>query len=125
MNEVWLPVAGAASGFALVFGTGYWLALVGRPYGAALFAVHKLIGLGMLVYLGLSAYGFRSAALGRGVWLVVAMAILAFIVVIASGGVLSAVDPAPALASILHKVVPYITVVLTAVLMYLRMSVRR
>ena len=81
--------------------------------------VYKLAAVGILVFLGVSACrASKMLALGPSVWLLVSLAVLAFVAMIASGGVLSVVDSPPAAVSILRKVVPYVTVLLTAVVSF-------
>jgi branched-subunit amino acid transport protein AzlD len=120
MNTNWLRIGAVAIGFLLVFVAGYWLARAGRPYGTVLLTVHKLIAVGILVFLGVSAFGANKVSpLGAGVWLIVALAALAFVATIAAGGVLSAVTSPPAAVAVLHKVAPYVTLLLTAAAFYL------
>jgi hypothetical protein len=66
-----------------------------------------------------SAYGANKAsAQGALVWLVVSLAVLAFIATMASGSVLSAVESPLAAVSLLHKIAPCATALLTAIAFY-------
>ena len=117
MSENGLRMIGVIAAFLLVFGTGFYLTHFGRPYGVTLFTAHKLVATGILVFLGVNIY--KTSALGVSAWLVVSLAVLAFVVMIASGGVLSAIESSPAMISSIHKVVSYVTVLLTISAFYL------
>jgi steroid 5-alpha reductase family enzyme len=120
MSGDWWRIAGGAVAFVLEFVTGFWLARSGKPYGTALLTVHKLTAVGMLVVLVVTASrASKAAPLGAGVWLGVALAIVAFVALIGSGGALSAMASPPPAVSLLHKVAPYVTVLLTAVAFFL------
>ena len=115
-----MRIVGVAATFLLVFGTGFYLTHFGRPYGVTLLTAHKIVATGILVFLGVNIYKiYKTSALGASAWLVVSLAVLAFVVMIASGGVLSAVESSPAMISSIHKVVSYATVLLTIAAFYL------
>ncbi|HDL49799.1 MAG TPA: hypothetical protein ENH33_07580 [Actinobacteria bacterium] len=119
MDASWLRAAGVVCGFLLVFFTGFWMARSGRPYGIGLVTLHKLVAVGILVVLGVSAYrADRASALGALIWLVVSLALVVFVAMIASGGVLSAVESSPAATSLVHKVAPYLAAPLTIAALY-------
>lgn len=119
MSENGLRMSGVAVAFLLVFGTGFWLTHFGRPYGVVPLTVHKVVATGILVFLGASAYGtYKMSALGAIAWLVVSLAVLAFIAMIASGGLLSAVEGTLPVVSVFHKVASYVTVLLTVAALY-------
>ncbi|ESA37666.1 hypothetical protein N836_35425 [Leptolyngbya sp. Heron Island J] len=120
MSENGLRMLGVAVAFLLVFGTGFYLTHFGRPYGVALFTVHKLVATGILVFLGVNIYKiYKTPALGGSAWLIVSLAVLAFVVMIASGSVLSAVKSSPTVIAAIHKVVSYVTVLLAIAAFYL------
>lgn len=106
--------------FAVIYLTGFWLTRSGRPYGAALFNIHKLVSLAAFIFLivvavqvnkavGLNASGLTSTIV-TGVF---------FIATIVSGGLLSAVESAPAVVRLIHWVAPFLTTVSTAATLYL------
>lgn len=120
MSGDWWRIAGGAVAFVLEFVTGFWLARLGKPYGTALLTVHKLTAVGMLVVLIVTASRANQVApLGAGVWLAVVLAIVAFVALIGSGGALSAMASPPAAVALLHKVAPYVTVLLTVLASFL------
>lgn len=123
MSGDWLKVVGVAVGFVALFGTGFWLSHAGRPYGQALFTVHKLVAVAILVFIVWSAVAAnRLSPLGAPAWVVVSLAGLAFVALIASGGVLSAMETPPAAVRFLHKVAPYASLLLSAAWMFLRLK---
>ena len=117
MSENGLRMVGVAVAFLLVFGTGFYLTHFGSPYSVALLTVHKIVATGILVFLGIIAY--RASALNVSAWLVVSLTILAFVAMIASGGVLSAVESSPTMIASVHKVGSYVTVLLAISAFYL------
>ena len=111
----WFRVAAVVVGFLIVFITGFLLSRSGSPYGSALLNVHKLVAVGLLVFVVWSTFATNKAApLGGLEWVVVSLAILVFIAIIASGGVVSAMESPPAAVGLLHKVAPYASLLLTA-----------
>jgi hypothetical protein len=119
VESAWSRAGIAAAAFAVVLATGFWLARRGRPYGTLLLTVHKLLCVGILVFLGAIAFATdHDTALEAGVWLVVSLAAVAFVVTIASGGVVSAMESPPPIVSVLHKVAPYAALLLGAASFY-------
>lgn len=120
MSGGWYRVVGAVVGYVVVFATGFWLSRAGKPYGRALLTAHKLIAVAMLVFVVWSAFSANKASpLGSLAWVVVSLAVVALVALIASGGVLSAMESPPSAVALLHKVVPYGSVLLTAAWLYL------
>ncbi len=115
MSSTAVIAARVAVAFLIVFVSGYRLSRAGKPYGTALLTIHKLIALGVLVFVGFTVYGANTeAALGTVAWLAVGLAVVAFVATIATGGVLSALESSPATVKVLHAVLPFVTVVATA-----------
>lgn len=92
--------------------SGYRLRNKGKPYGMLLLTIHKLIPLGMLAYLiltlrqmsPLSPLAMTFAILGA----------VLYLLLIASGGWISAAKEAPGGVKIVHKVLPYLAIFATA-----------
>lgn len=106
--------------FLLIFSSGYWLHHAAKPYGAILFNVHKLIGFGLFVFLVVRIYQLNHATpLSAVEWLAFVVAGLFFIATIVFGGLVSIDKPMPAVVSLAHKLLPYLTVVSTAISLYL------
>jgi hypothetical protein len=113
--SAFLPrILGVVLGFVVLLGAGYWLSRAGRPYGQIQLAIHKLIGVGLLVFVIWSAVAEnRVAALAPTAWLVVSLAALSLVVLIGTGGALSATASVPAVVRWLHRVVPYVAIAST------------
>jgi len=106
--------------FAGLFLTGYGLGRSGSPYPAVLSNLHKFVGLGAGVYLALIVRRLHLARpLTTSDAVVVAVTVLLALATVAAGGILSAIRPAPPLASLAHRVLPYLTVAAAAVGLYL------
>lgn len=106
--------------FVVIFGTGYWLARLGKPYSVLIQTVHKLIAVGVFVYLV-----YFSIQLNRETPLVsrqiaaLAAAGIFFIAMIATGGMLATENDFPGLVLRIHKIAPYLTAVSTGLSIYL------
>ncbi|MBM3124551.1 MAG: hypothetical protein FJZ87_05685 [Chloroflexi bacterium] len=115
--------------FLFLFLSGFWLSRSGKPYGAGIFNIHKLIGLALGVFLIVTVYRtHQTAPLESTQIAVVAVTVTIFIGLIAAGGLLSVVDAGnlPDLSRALHKTietvhhwVPYLAVFATAATLYL------
>jgi hypothetical protein len=107
--------------FALViFLSGYWLTRAGKPYSVILLTLHKLTAVAAFVLLVIAlvranrADALGAAALGAGV-----VAGVFFVGLIATGGLLSSDLETPAFVRTLHHIAPYLTLVSSAVTLYL------
>jgi succinate dehydrogenase/fumarate reductase cytochrome b subunit len=117
MKEVLLIVG---AGFAAVFATGYWLKKQGRPYRALPLTLHKLLGVGILIYLIVTVVHLnRAAALGGLEWGLCLAAGALFLAALASGGWLSSVKEEPKLGLTLHRLLPRLVVIATLAFVYL------
>jgi len=106
--------------FLVIFASGYWLHHSGKPYGAILFNVHKLIGFGLFVLLVVRIFQLnRAAPLSAIEWISFVVAALFFVTTIVFGGLVSIDKSWPAIVSLAHKLLPYLTVISTAVSLYL------
>lgn len=112
-----------------VFGTGFWLSRLGAPYGAILFNLHKLIGVGAGAFLGLLVSGVnKTTPLQPGQTAAVVVAAIFFVLTIVAGGLvsvlatggLSTLSPKLQYAiSIAHQMLPYPTVLSFVAVLYL------
>jgi len=96
--------------------SGLLLSRMGRPHNVLISTVHKLVALGALALLILTAFQVnRAAGLGGLQMAVVAAAVLFFVGAIAGGGWLMIVEgPAPPIARRLHQILPVLTVLSSA-----------
>jgi hypothetical protein len=105
--------------FLLIFGLGFWLQRAGRPYGLGIFTVHKLAGLGTLIYLAVRIFRANQAApLSNVQWAIVAGTALCFVTAILSGGLVSLEKPMPVVRA-LHWGMPFLAGGGTALLWFL------
>jgi hypothetical protein len=117
MRDILLIVG---AGFVAVFATGYWLKKLGRPYKALPLTLHKLLGVGVLIYLIVTVTrANRAAALGGQEWGLCLAAGALFLATLASGGWLSSVKDEPKLGLTLHRLLPRLVVVATLAFLYL------
>ncbi len=106
--------------FLLIFVSGYWLHHSGKPYGAILFNIHKLIGLGLFVLLVVRIYQLNlTTPLSWLQWIICVVAALFFIATIVFGGLVSIDKTMPTFVSLAHKLLPYLTLLSTAFSLYL------
>lgn len=106
-----------------IFLSGFWLSHSGKPYNGAIFNVHKLIGLAAGVFLGIMVYQVnRTARLGPVEVVAVVVTVLFFVATVAAGGLSSLPTPMPAVFLTMHRLLPYLTALSTAVTLYLLLS---
>jgi hypothetical protein len=103
--------------FLVIFLSGYRLSRSGKPYGTLLLTIHKLISVGALVYLAITV--FKTESLSTSALMVSILAGLSFLLLVASGGVISAAKEPPAWVKLAHKVLPYLCILATAGALYL------
>jgi hypothetical protein len=117
MKEIILIVG---AGFVAVFATGYWLKKTGRPYKTLPLTLHKLLGVGVLIYLIVTVTRLnRAAALGGLEWGLCLAAGALFLAALVSGGWLSAVKDEPRFGLALHRLLPRLVVIATIACFYL------
>jgi cation transport ATPase len=120
MDGSLLEIVGVALGLGVLVGTGYWLSRTGLPYGQIRLAVHKLVSvalLGSLVWTAVAVAGTGPLAVGS--WLVFSLAVLTLVVLIATGGVLSATASARRAVRRLHQITPYVAIGAAGLWLYL------
>ena len=115
--------------FILIFFFGYWLSRTGKPYNALIFNAHKLIGLALGIFLIVTVNRLHQATPFSPIQIVVlALTILIFIILVATGGLLSAettgelqniTPPIMTALSLIHQIFPYLAVLCTAGTLYL------
>ena len=105
--------------FVFKFLSGVWLTFAGKPYNAAVLAIHKIIS---LLTVGLIAVTILYLRRGVGMNAVEIVAVvvtgLLFLLAILSGGLASIEKPTNAGILIIHRVAPFLAVLSTAVTIY-------
>jgi hypothetical protein len=106
--------------FLLIFLSGIWLSRTGRPLNPSLSTVHKLISLAAGIFLLVAIYQRnRAIPLSGTEWVAIVITGLCFLGTVASGGLLSTDKPAPVALLRVHQVVPVLTLLSSAVTLYL------
>jgi uncharacterized membrane protein len=120
MSANQLRVVGSGLFFLFIFLSGFWLSRSGKPYSAIIFNIHKSIGLAALVFLVVTIYRINQVAALSAIELIAGViTVLLFLSTTISGGLVSIEKPMPAAISMMHKLFPYLTVLSTAVTLYL------
>jgi hypothetical protein len=123
MGTTQLRVVGAGLFFLFIFLSGFWLSRSGKPYSVIITTIHKLIGLAAGVFLVMTVYQIHQAApIGPVEITAIVVTVLFFAGTVATGGLLSTDKPMPVAISMMHKLSPYLTVLSTAVTLYLLLS---
>ena len=111
-------LSGAA--FIVIFLSGFLLTRIGKPYHMLIITIHKLMGVALGVYLGLRLYRqYQAAGLSSISFVIITVTVLFFILMVATGSLLSAERSFPDGIKLLHRVFPYLTVIATAALIVL------
>jgi hypothetical protein len=120
MSTDQVRIMGIALVLVVVFALGFWLSRAGRPFNGLLLNLHKLIALGMAIYLAVTAYRMHQAAGLSGTELtVVVVTGLLFLASGVIGGLVSLEKPPPTILLRLHLMLPILTAVSTAATLYL------
>ena len=113
-------VVGAGLLFVFIFLSGFWLSSTGKPYNVAASTLHKLLGVGAAVLLVVTMVRTNQMAkLGGIAALAGAITGLFFLSLIATGGLLMIEMQIPAAVRRLHHVAPYLTVLSSALTLFL------
>jgi hypothetical protein len=117
-----LRILGAGLFYLFIFLSGIWLTRSGKPYNTIVLAIHKLVSVAAVVFLVVILYRMSGVApLTAGELAAAVITGLFFLGTIATGGLLSADKPMPGIILWLHRITPFLTVLSTAVTLYLVM----
>jgi heme A synthase len=112
-----LLIAGGCFIFILI--TGYLLSRAGKPFNGLLLSVHKLIALGAFVYLIFTIIRIhRLTPLSPLEISACVVCGILFLILIATGGVISAMKNAPEVVHKIHQIVPYLVILSTGITLY-------
>jgi hypothetical protein len=117
-----IPVRAITAGsfFLLIFLSGIWLSRAGRPLNVAISTVHKLVSLAEGIFLLMTIrQRHQVVPLITTEWIAIVVTGLCFLGTVASGGFLSSEKPMPVAVLRVHQVVPVLTALSTAVMLYL------
>jgi hypothetical protein len=123
MGTTKLSVVGAGLFFLFIFLSGFWLSNSGKPLNVIILTIHKLIGLAAGVFLVMTVYRIHQVAPLSPVEITaIVVTVLFFAGNVATGGLLSTDKTVPAVILKLHQITPFLTVLSTAVTLYLLLS---
>jgi len=116
MTSTWFHIAALAIAFLLVFASGYRMSRIGKPYPTGIFTAHKLASLVVLAFLVLSVRSVNGGSYPTVLeWTVLTLAVFAMLATMSTGGFVSAPGrSSQGLAGRLHRVTPYLAVLLAA-----------
>jgi hypothetical protein len=101
--------------FAFIFLSGIWLSRTGRPLHVGLSTIHKLVSLGVGIFLLTVLHQRnRMVPLTTTEWIAIVVTGLCFLGNVVSGGLLSTDKPMPTAVLRVHQVVPVLTVLSSA-----------
>jgi len=110
----------AGSFFLFIFLSGIWLSRAGRPLNVAISTIHKLISLAAGIFLLMTIRQRRQVVpLNTSEWIGILFTGLCFLGAVASGGFLSSDKPMPVAVLRVHQIVPVLTALSSAVMLYL------
>ncbi len=106
--------------YAVIFAFGFMLARSGSPYSTVLLTVHKLASVAAFILLYKTfSYVNQSQGLSALALTVGVLTGLVFIGTVATGGLISIGGQIPETVYVAHRVMPVLSVVLTAASLYL------
>lgn len=123
MSTNMMRVLGTGLSFFFIFGSGIWLSLSGRPLNGGIFAIHKIVSLGVGIFLIITMYKLNQAApLGMTTWIAIVVTGLCFLGLVVSGSLLSFDKSMTVTILRVHQILPILTLVSTAICLYLLLS---
>ncbi len=109
--------------FLIIFLSGIWLSRSCEPYSGVVLTVHKLISGAAVVFLVIALGQANKAAVLSTIALTGGVVTgLLFLCAIVSGGLLATDKPMPEAVLTLHRVMPFLSVISTAVTLYLLLA---
>jgi hypothetical protein len=106
--------------FLLIFFFGLRLSRSGKPYHLFVFTMHKLITLGAVAFLAMTVYQIQQTVqLNPAQISIIVITALCFVATIITGALLSIDKAMPLIVLRLHQITPYLTLLSTAVMLYL------
>jgi len=120
---MWIKTGFLVTMGLIVFMTGFWLHRAGSPYGVFMLAIHKLLALLAIVFIGsLVVSAQKAVGLATSELLIIGSALLLLIITFGSGGIVSAKDSVPHWLLYLHRIIAYFSTALASYSAYLVIS---
>lgn len=93
----------AAVLFLITIGFGIWMAQQGKPYGIAIFTIHKLTAIGAVVLAALFCYNLmKNTSAASTVILLIIVAVISVIALLSTGALMSAKNTVAQYLRIIH-----------------------
>lgn len=106
--------------FIFIFSSGFWLMISGKPFNGIVFTVHKLVSIATLVFLGVMVSQVNQHNQLTAIQIAVIVSTgLFFLITIVSGGLLSIDKSMPTIILIIHRIMPVLSLLSTALMLYL------
>jgi len=125
MNTNQLRTVSMGVGFLIMFLSGFWLNRTGKPYGTFIFAIHKLIGvgIGILLFIMIKQIN-QTSQLNTPEIIAVIVTVLFFLATVTTGSLLSVPvsNPLPEIVRTLNKIFPYFTVISAAITFFILLN---
>ena len=120
MNTILSRTLATGFFFLLIFLTGFWLSRSGKPYSTVLFNLHKIIALGTVVFLSVMVFKLHQTVPLQTLQIAaITVAVLCAVATVLTGGLLSIEKSMPEFILRVHQITPYLTVISSAVTLYL------
>jgi len=117
--SITLKITGIGIVFLLIIISGIWLTKTGKPYSPVLFNIHKLISFAGVVVTSIFVYNlFQGTDISPIMWTLVIVTGVIYIVLLVTGGLLNLDKPFYNLLRTIHRILPALSIVLTAVIFY-------
>lgn len=105
---------GTGLAFLAVFVAGFGLLNAEKPYNFFVFNLHKLIAVGVLILFAVTAYQMNQITPLTSIELIACIVTgLVFIATIITGGLVSLETQMPPVVLLLHRIMPFVTLVCT------------
>ena len=106
--------------FLFILISGFLLSRAGRPLNVLLLTVHKLISVGAVVFLAITVFRINQVTPLNPIQIAACIVTLVlFVAMVATGGLLSTSKMMPVFILKVHQIMPYLTILSTAVTLYL------
>jgi len=109
--------------FVLAIITGIWLSNSGKPLNTTIFTIHKLIALGSVIFLAIIIRNLlKNAEINNVILILIIVAGFSVLALFVSGALLSLGKPVNNIILTIHSLTPILTVITTAMTIYLLVS---
>lgn len=112
--------------FISILLSGFILSRAGRPINVFFLTVHKLISVGVVVFLAITVYRINQVTPLNSLEIAACVITLAFfITLVATGGLLSTAKTMPTAILKVHQIMPYLAIISTGISLYLLLTHRQ